>query len=95
MMRISRDPRDRICEKDCGFLSFAKSMCKNIVRNISKTVSGKYNSVMLAMRKKLLDHAKQYATDAFKTASKRAIQKTREAFGDLIGNKIAYKITKV
>ena len=94
-MRISRDPRDRIYEKDCGLLSFAKSMCKNIVRNISKNVSGKYNPVMLAMRKKPLDHAKQYATDAFKTASKRAVQKTGETFGDLICNKIACKITKV
>ena len=35
------------------------------------------------------------ATDAVKTASKRAIQKTAEATGDLIGNKIADKITSV
>ena len=34
---------------------------------------------MLAMRKNLLDHAKQSATDALKTASKRAIPKTSEA----------------
>ena len=34
-------------------------------------------------------------TDALKTASKRAIQKTVEATGDLIGNKIADSITKV
>ena len=50
---------------------------------------------MLAMRKKLLDHPKQSATDAFKTASKRAIQKTAEATGDLIGKKIANKMTKL
>ena len=31
---------------------------------------------------------KQYVTDALKTASKRAIQKTGEITGDLIGNKI-------
>ena len=30
-----------------------------------------------------------------KTASKRAIQKTAEATGDLVGNKIADKITSV
>ena len=30
-----------------------------------------------------------------KTASKRAIQKTAEATGNLIDNKIAYKITSV
>ena len=33
--------------------------------------------------------------DVLKTASKRAIQKTAEATGDLIGNKIADKITRV
>ena len=39
------------------------------------------------------DTVKKSATDAIKTASKRAIQKTAEATGDLIGNKIADKIT--
>ena len=47
------------------------------------------------MPEKLLDHAKQTATDAFKTPSKKAIPKTAEATGDLIGNKIANKITRV
>ena len=34
-------------------------------------------------------------TDAIKPTSKRAIKKTAEATGDLIGNKIADKITSV
>ena len=34
-------------------------------------------------------------TDAAKTASKRVVQKTAEAAGDLIGNKIAGKITSL
>ena len=42
---------------------------------------------------KLADSTKKSATDAFKIASKRAILKTAEATGDLIGNKIADKIT--
>ena len=33
--------------------------------------------------------------DAVKTSSKRVVQKTSEATGDLIGNKIADKITSV
>ena len=45
--------------------------------------------------KKLVDTAKKSATDAIKTASKRAIQKIAEATGDLIGNKFADKITSV
>ena len=44
---------------------------------------------------KLLDTAKKSTTDTIKTASKRAIQKTAEATGDLIGNKIADKIVIV
>ena len=46
------------------------------------------------MEKKLVHTAKKSFTDAIKTASKRAIQKTGEAIGDL-GNKIADKITGV
>ena len=44
---------------------------------------------------KLLDSAKKSTTDVIKTASKRAIQKTAETTGDLIGSKIADKITSV
>ena len=47
------------------------------------------------MVKKLLDNAKKSATDAIKTASKRAIQKAAEATSDLICNKIADKMTSV
>ena len=43
--------------------------------------------------KKLVDTAKKSAADAIKPASKRAIQKTAKATGDLGGNKIADKIT--
>ena len=44
---------------------------------------------------KLLDHAKQSVTDALRTNSKGVIQKAAEATGDLIGNNIANRITKV
>ena len=77
-MRYSIEPRDRIYVKGYGFLSFAK--------NMGKSLSNKYG-------KKLLDSAKKSTTDTIKTASKRAIQKTAEATGGLIGNKIADKIT--
>ena len=66
-MRYSIEPRDRISVKGYGFLSFAK--------NMGKSLSNKYG-------KKLLDSAKNSTTDAIKTASKRAIQKTAEATGD-------------
>ena len=45
--------------------------------------------------KKLMDTATKTGIDAAKIASKRAVQKTAEATGDLIGKKIADKITLV
>ena len=53
--------------------------------SFAKSMSNKYG-------KKLVDTAQKSATDAIKTASKRAIQKTAVATGDLAGNKIADKI---
>ena len=52
--------------------------------SFAKSMSNKYG-------KKLVDTAKKSARDA----SKRAIQKTAKATGDLVGNKIADKITSV
>ena len=79
-MRYSIDLTDRIYVKWYGFLFFAKNMGKNL-RN-------KYGQ-------NLLDSAKKSIADTIKTASKRAIQKTAEATGELIGNRIADKITSV
>ena len=45
--------------------------------------------------KKIFDNTKKSKIDAIKTASKRAIQKTAEATGVLIGNTTADKITSV
>ena len=47
------------------------------------------------MVKKLMDTATKAGIDAAKTASNRVVQKTAEATGDLIGNKIADKITLI
>ena len=79
-MCYSIEPRDRIYIKSYEFLSFAK--------NIGKNLSSKYSQ-------KLLNSAKKSTTDTIKTASKRAIQKSTKATGDLIGNKIVDKITIV
>ena len=66
-------------------------MVKNIGKNTTKILSGKYSPSMLAVHQ-FLDLAKQSATDVFKTASKWAIQKTAEPIGDFIGIKVANKI---
>ena len=43
--------------------------------------------------RKLMDTTTKTGIDAAKTASKRVVQKSAEARGDLIGNKITDKIT--
>ena len=45
--------------------------------------------------KKLIDTTTKTGIDAAKTASKRVVQKTSKATGDLIGNKTADKITSI
>ena len=52
-------------------------------------------SIQSKHNQRLLDHAKRSATDALKTASKRAIQKTEKATDDFIDNGSADEITKV
>ena len=47
------------------------------------------------MIKNLLIALKNIQQDAIKTTSKRVIQKTAEATGDLMGSKIADKITSI
>ena len=65
-MRYSIKPRERRYVKGYGFLSFAK--------NIGKNLSNKYGQ-------KLVDSAKKSATNALKTAGKRAIQKQLKQLG--------------
>ena len=79
-MRYSIEPRERRYVKGYGFLSFAKNIGKNLSNKCGQN---------------LVDAAKKSATDAFKTASKRDIEKTAMATGDLIGDKIADKSTSI
>ena len=55
-----------------------------LLKKISKYLSSKRSS-------KHFDHNKNLATNAFKAASKRAIQKTAKPTGDFKGNKITNK----
>ena len=93
-MRYSIEPRERMYVKGYGFLSFAKYMGKSLSNNYGQKhldntkKSSKYGQ-------KRLYHAKKSTSDAINTASKRAIQKTAEATRDLMGNKIADKITSI
>ena len=67
--------------------SFAKNISTHATK-VAKNMSNKHSQ-------KLLGSTKKSTTDAIKTASKRAIQNTAEATGDIIGNKIADRITSI
>ena len=56
-------------------------------KNTSKNLIKKY-------RQRCFDHAKQSATDVFKTTSEKMTQKRAEATGDLIGNRTLEKVTQ-
>ena len=56
--------------------------------SFAKKIANKYG-------KKLMDTVRKTGVDAAKTTSKRVVQKTAEATGDLIVNKIADKITSI
>ena len=79
-MRYSIKPRERKYVKGYRFLFW--------IKNIVKSWSSKNDL-------KLEDRTKTLATDAFKIASKWAIQTAAETTGGLISNEIADKITKV
>ena len=55
---------------------------------VAKNSSNEYSQ-------KLLNNAKRSTADAIKTVQKEKIKKTAEKTGDLIGNKIADKITSI
>ena len=84
-IRYSIEPKERRLMKGYGFLFFARNVGTHATK-VTKNVSNKYGQ-------KLADTARKSATDAIKNSSERAIQKTAEATGDLVGKKIADKIT--
>ena len=86
-MRYPIEPRERRYVKGYGFLSFAKNLATHAAK-VAKNLNNKHGQ-------KLADSAKKSATDALKIAGKRAIRKTAEASGDLVGNFIADKITRI
>ena len=86
-MRYSIEPRERRHVKGYGFLSFARNLDTHATK-VAKNLNNKYGQ-------KLADSAKTSTSDALKIASKRVIQETAEASGDLVGNFIADKVTSI
>ena len=92
-MRYSIEPKERRYVKGYSFLSFAKNFGnkygKKLINAAIKTgtnLSSKYD-------KKLTDTTIKTGKDFVTIAGKKIVHKSAEATGDLIGNKIADKIT--
>ena len=93
-MRDSLEPSYRRYVQGQGFMSFAKNIGNKYGRKIfdkSMDVSKKYGK---KYGNKLLDSSVSAGKDFAKIAGKKVLTKCAEATGDMIGNKIADKITK-
>ena len=92
-MRYSIEPRERRYIKGYGFLSFAKNFGNKYnkkLMNIAIKTGTSFNS---KYGKKVTDTAIKTGNDFATIAGEKIVHKSAEAAGDLIGNKIADKIT--
>ena len=93
-MRYSLEPSYRKYVQGQGFMSFAKNIGNKYGRKIfdkSMDVGKKYGKTY---GKKLLDNSISAGKDFPKIAGKKVLTKSAEGTGDMIGNKIADRITK-
>ena len=93
-MRYSLEPSYRRYVQGQGFMSFAKNIGSKYGRKlfdksigVGKKMSNKYG-------RKTLDKSMDAGKDFAKIVGKKVLTKSAEATGDLIGNKIADRITK-
>ena len=93
-MRHSLEPSYRRYVQGQGFMSFAKNIGNKYGKKIfdkSMDVSKKYGK---KHGNKLLDNSTSAGKDFAEIAGKKVLTKSAEATGDLIGNKIADRITR-
>ena len=93
-MRYSLEPLYRRYVQGQGFMSFAKNIGNKYGRkvfdksiDVGKKVSNKYG-------RKILDKGMDAGKDFAKKAGKKVLHKSAEATGEMIGNKIADRITR-
>ena len=92
-MRYSIEPRERRFVKGYGFLSFARNVGNKYGKKLMNTAIKTGTNFHSKYGKKLTDTAIKTGIDFATIAAKKIVHKTAEATGDLIGNKIADKIT--
>ena len=92
-MRYSIEPRERRYITGYGFLYFAKNFGNKNGKNLMNTAIKTGTNFNSKYGKKLTDTAIKTGKDFATIADKKIVHKSAEATGDLIGNKIADKIT--
>ena len=92
-MRYSIELKERRYVKGYGFLSFARNFGNKYGKTLMNTAIKTGANFNSKYGKKLTDTAIKTSKDFATTAGKKIVHKSAEATGDLIGNKIADKIT--
>ena len=92
-MRYSVEPRERRYIKGYGVLSFARNFGNKYGKKLMNTAIKTGANFNSKYGKKLTYTAIKTGKDFATTAGKKIVHKSAEATGDLIGNKIADKIT--
>ena len=91
-MRYSLEPTYRRYVKGYGFLSFARKFGdkygKKLMNTETKVGTSQYIKIIIYTTKK-------QGSEFAKTTGKKIVQKSSEARGDLVGNKIVDKITSL
>ena len=94
-MRHSLEPEYRKYVKGYGFLLFARNFGDKYGKKLMNTAIKTGTSFNSKYGKKLTDTAIKIGKDFATIAGKKIVHKSAEATGDLIGNKIADKITSM
>ena len=94
-MRHSLEPEYRKYVKGYGFLSFARNFGDKYGKKSVNTAIKTGTNFNSKYGKKLTDTAIKTGKDFATIAGKKIVHKSAEATGDLIGNKIADKITSM
>ena len=89
----SVEPRERRYVKGYGFMSFARNFGNKYGKKLMNTAVKTGTNFSSIYGKKIKDTAIKTGKDFATIAGKKIVHKSAEATGDLIGNKIAGKIT--
>ena len=92
-MSYSIEPRERRYVKGYGFMSFTRNFVNKYGKKLMNTAIKTGTNFNSKYGKKLTDTAIKTSKDFATIAGKKIVHKSAEATGDLIGNKIADKIT--